>query len=135
MASFESVFSWYSVVQKQTITKFSIYFQPFLFFTLLHKALTFLCFRYEMSNCLFEAAYEEILHRCNCTPSFHQTGIGEYPRICTGTKLLCMKTILQRIGKYNVVKPPLRITLIEQIFDAVLMVPLLYLLTLHVAAY
>ena len=134
MASFESVFSWYSVVQKQTIAKFTIYFQTFLFFTLLHKALTFLCFRYEMSNCLFEAAYEEILHRCNCTPSFHQTGIGEYPRICTGTKLLCMKTILQRIGKYNVVKPPLRITLIEQIFDSVLMVPLLYLLTLHVAA-
>ena len=60
-------------------------------------------FRYEMSNCLFEAAYEEILHRCNCTPSFHQTGIREYPWICTGTKLLCMKSILQRIGKYNVV--------------------------------
>ena len=56
-----------------------------------------------MSNCLFEAAYEEILHRCNCTPSFHQTGIREYPWICTGTKLLCMKSILQRIGKYNVV--------------------------------
>ena len=63
-------------------------------------------FRYEMSNCLFEAAYEEILHRCNCTPSFHQTGIGEYPRICTGTKLRCMKSILHRIGKYNQVIDP-----------------------------
>jgi hypothetical protein len=59
--------------------------------------------RYEMSNCLFEAAYEEILHRCNCTPSFHQTGIKEYPRICTGTKLRCMTRILHRIGKFNVV--------------------------------
>jgi hypothetical protein len=28
--------------------------------------------RYEMSNCLFEASYEEVLHKCNCTPSFHQ---------------------------------------------------------------
>ena len=28
-----------------------------------------------MSNCLFEAAYETVLQLCNCTPSFHQTGI------------------------------------------------------------
>ena len=25
-------------------------------------------YRYEMSNCLFEAAYEEILKQCNCAP-------------------------------------------------------------------
>ena len=61
-----------------------------------------------MSNCLFEGAYEEILYRCNCTPSFHQTGIKEYPVICTGTKLKCMKYILQRIGKYNEVSYPIR---------------------------
>ena len=64
-------------------------------------------FRYRMSNCLFEGAYEEILYRCNCTPSFHQTGIKEYPVICTGTKLKCMKYILQRIGKYNEVSYPI----------------------------
>ena len=75
--------------------------EPFfvILFILLH--------RYEMSNCLFEGAYEEILYRCNCTPSFHQTGIKEYPVICTGTKLKCMKYILQRIGKYNEVSYPI----------------------------
>ena len=57
-----------------------------------------------MSNCLFEASYEEVLHKCNCTPSFHQTGISEYPRICTGTRLKCMTEILHRIGKYNTVQ-------------------------------
>ena len=65
-----------------------------------------------MSNCVFEAAYEEILHQCNCTPSFHQTGIHEYPRICTGRKLKCMKRILHGIGKYNVVRKP-KITSVE----------------------
>ena len=25
-------------------------------------------YRYEMSNCLFEAAYEKILERCHCAP-------------------------------------------------------------------
>ncbi len=29
-------------------------------------------YRYEMSNCLFEAAYERILEECKCMPSFHQ---------------------------------------------------------------
>ena len=57
-----------------------------------------------MSNCMFEGAYEEILSKCNCTPSFHQTGIREVPRICTGTRLKCMSSILHRIGKYNRVR-------------------------------
>ena len=33
-------------------------------------------YRYEMSNCLFEAAYERILSECNCTPSFHQVNMA-----------------------------------------------------------
>ena len=33
-------------------------------------------FRYEMSNCLFEGAYEVILKQCNCTPGFHLTGFA-----------------------------------------------------------
>ena len=57
-----------------------------------------------MSNCMFEGAYEEVLNKCNCTPSFHQTGIREVPRICTGTRLKCMSGILHRIGKYNRVR-------------------------------
>lgn len=35
-------------------------------------------YRYEMSNCLFEAAYEQILIDCNCTPSFHQVNFSKY---------------------------------------------------------
>ena len=27
-------------------------------------------YRYEMSNCLFESAYENILKECNCTPRY-----------------------------------------------------------------
>ena len=54
-----------------------------------------------MSNCLFEAAYETILKRCNCTPSFHQLAYKEYPEICRGPGLTCMNQILRFIGKLN----------------------------------
>ena len=28
-------------------------------------------YRYDIGNCLFEAAYDVVLDRCNCTPYFH----------------------------------------------------------------
>ncbi len=56
-------------------------------------------YRYEMSNCLFEAAYEKILQECNCTPSFHQ--LAYKMGICTGPGLTCMNKILRFIGKLN----------------------------------
>ena len=61
-----------------------------------------------MSNCLFESAYEETLRVCNCTPSFHQVAMREFPwiRICTGTKLKCMKKIFHGIGNYKLVSSP-----------------------------
>ena len=31
-------------------------------------------YRYEMSNCLFEAAFEKILEDCKCAPGFHNEG-------------------------------------------------------------
>ena len=31
-------------------------------------------YRYEMSNCLFEAAFEQILKDCKCAPGFHNEG-------------------------------------------------------------
>ena len=63
-------------------------------------------FRYEMSNCLFESAYEETLRVCNCVPSFHQVAMNEasWLRICTGTKLKCMKKIFHGIGNYKMVR-------------------------------
>ena len=58
-------------------------------------------YRYEMSNCLFEAAYERILEQCNCTPSFHQ--LAHELGICTGPGLTSMSKILRTIGKLNTV--------------------------------
>ena len=60
-----------------------------------------------MSNCLFEAAYEEILHQCNCTPSFHLVAYSEYPYICSGPKLTCMFRVLREIGRYTKVSKAL----------------------------
>jgi hypothetical protein len=60
-------------------------------------------YRYEMSNCLFEAAYERILAECNCTPSFHQLAYKDVPRICAGPSLTCMNRILRFIGRLNTV--------------------------------
>ena len=59
-----------------------------------------------MSNCLFESAYEETLRVCNCVPSFHQVAMNEasWLRICTGTKLKCMKKIFHGIGNYKMVR-------------------------------
>ena len=83
-----------------------------------------ICFRcrYEMSNCLFESAYEETLRVCNCVPSFHQVALGEMPwlRICTGTKLKCMKKIFHGIGNYKLVSIPMNRIKWEFIFPFIL---------------
>ena len=85
----------------QTVEEFQIQFR------VIFEELNLICFhcRYEMSNCLFESAYEETLRVCNCVPSFHQVALGEMPwlRICTGTKLKCMKKIFHGIGNYKLV--------------------------------
>ena len=62
-------------------------------------------YRYEMSNCLFEAAYEEILTKCGCAPSFHQLGAKSVNgTLCSGPGLTCMNGILRFIGKLNKVR-------------------------------
>ena len=62
-------------------------------------------YRYEMSNCLFEAAYERILSECKCAPSFHQLGAKSVDRrLCSGPGLTCMNKILRIIGKLNRVR-------------------------------
>ena len=89
----------------QTVEEFQIQFR------VIFEELNLICFhcRYEMSNCLFESAYEETLRVCNCVPSFHQVALGEMPwlRICTGTKLKCMKKIFHGIGNYKLVSIPM----------------------------
>ena len=59
---------------------------------------TFLHFRYDISNCLFEAAYEKILEECQCTPYFHWGGQYDF---CRGNSLKCMNHILGKLGQYN----------------------------------
>ena len=60
--------------------------------------------RYEMSNCLFEAAFENILERCKCAPGFHTMGGDEAMdkyEICMGANLTCMNDLMNRMGEYK----------------------------------
>ena len=102
----------------QTVEEFQIQFR------VIFEELNLICFhcRYEMSNCLFESAYEETLRVCNCVPSFHQVALGEMPwlRICTGTKLKCMKKIFHGIGNYKLVSIPMNRIKWEFIFPFIL---------------
>ena len=55
-----------------------------------------------MSNCLFEAAFENILERCKCAPGFHMMGGDEAMEkyeICMGANLTCMNDLMNRMGE------------------------------------
>ena len=54
--------------------------------------------RYDISNCLFQAAYEKILEECQCMPYFHWGGMLDF---CRGLSLKCMNRVLGKIGQYN----------------------------------
>jgi len=85
-------------------------------------------YRYEMSNCLFEATFEHILsvsfpkwikicnffsistfdgtfQQCQCFPGFHTTAgtsQDEYPyTICNGPKLSCVNELMNRMGQFD----------------------------------
>ena len=60
-----------------------------------------ICFRYGLSNCLFAATYDEILAKCSCVPFFHTMAWEDFPRICSGSALLCMNEILNDIGSHT----------------------------------
>ena len=58
-----------------------------------------------MSNCLFEAAFENILERCKCAPGFHMMGGDEAMEkyeICMGANLTCMNDLMNRMGAAKV---------------------------------
>ncbi|TRY76324.1 hypothetical protein TCAL_15908 [Tigriopus californicus] len=44
------------------------------------------------------------LKRCQCVPFFHTMAYNDYPRICSGTSLMCMNDILRDIGSHTHVK-------------------------------
>ena len=59
-----------------------------------------------MSNCLFEASFENILKTCECAPGFHTMGgveAMEKFEVCSGEKLTCMNELLNRMGKSDFV--------------------------------
>jgi len=61
-------------------------------------------YRYEMSNCLFEAAFENILEQCKCAPGFHMMGGDEAMEtyeICMGANLTCMNDLMNRMGEFD----------------------------------
>ena len=61
-------------------------------------------YRYEMSNCLFEAAFENILEKCKCAPGFHMMGGDEAMEkyeICMGANLTCMNDLMNRMGEFD----------------------------------
>ncbi len=73
------------------------YFEGELTFKYLPQAL----YRYDISNCLFEATYEKVLDVCHCTPYFHWAGVKRYRNFCRGPSLRCMNEIFSRLGEYN----------------------------------
>ena len=54
-------------------------------------------FRYEMSNCLFEATLQALELACNCTPKYF-VDIVETLDACEGKKKKCMNNFLTQIG-------------------------------------
>ena len=58
-------------------------------------------YRYDISNCLFEATYEKVLEICECTPYFHWAGVVKHRQFCRGKSLVCMNNIFSRIGEFT----------------------------------
>ena len=61
-----------------------------------------------MSNCLFEAAFENILEKCKCAPGFHTMGGDEAMEryeICMGANLTCMNDLMNRMGEKKSSEP------------------------------
>eukprot|EP00093_Oithona_nana_P007838 07838.XXX_67826_65125_1 [CDS] Oithona nana genome sequencing. len=60
-------------------------------------------YRYEMTNCLFEATFEHILEQCKCFPNFHSTNdpkAGNYSA-CVGPELTCVNELMNRLGQID----------------------------------
>ena len=53
-------------------------------------------YRYEMSNCLFEATLQEVEKQCNCSPKYF-TDISGY-EACEGKAKKCMNLLMVEMG-------------------------------------
>ena len=54
-------------------------------------------FRYDISNCLFEATLQKIEENCHCVPAYFQDTVPEVP-VCTGSSINCMKQLKEEMG-------------------------------------
>ena len=54
-------------------------------------------FRYEISNCLFEATLQKIEENCHCVPAYFQDTVPEVP-VCIGSSINCMKQLKEEMG-------------------------------------
>ena len=61
-------------------------------------------YRYAIGNCLFEAALENILEKCNCYPGYNLGLVKDHNldlKPCIGSNITCMNNILYRIGHFD----------------------------------
>jgi hypothetical protein len=56
-----------------------------------------------MSNCLFEAALQQIEVQCNCTPKYFVGTTVEDVEACEGNKKKCMNDLLGEMGDFRTV--------------------------------
>ena len=54
-------------------------------------------FRYDISNCLFEATLQKIEENCHCVPVYFQDTVPDVP-VCTGPSINCMKQLKDEMG-------------------------------------
>jgi len=57
-------------------------------------------FRNDISNCLFEAALQEVERQCGCAPSSFIDRVPHVPT-CIGKAIKCMNKIRQAMGDYR----------------------------------
>jgi hypothetical protein len=55
-------------------------------------------FRYEMSNCLFEAALQKIEEECGCTPKYFVDIVDGF-EACEGVQKQCMNILMEAMGE------------------------------------
>jgi hypothetical protein len=57
-------------------------------------------FRYDISNCLFEAALQRIELECNCVPAYFQETAPDV-NVCSGSMIQCMNYLKERMGEFR----------------------------------
>ena len=75
LAGCRSTLSMLKIKVRISETKYRSFFK-----TLIELKSSLFKIRYDIGNCLFEAAYDEVLDKCKCTPYYHW-GVVDLPTI------------------------------------------------------